>query len=189
MKFRCSALVVISAALVIVGCSNGEDALVPGMARTTMASAKAEADKGKWEDARQTCKIVDEDALRKLESDDGKKARAEFQALCRVDVSAGQSKAAIDDAFTEFQTALVKEPSNAEFKKGRVESACMSASNDAGYFETFKGTDRPLAKALAATIAAKCSAAALAIKAPPPPPAAEPAAKPAGKAVAPKAAG
>lgn len=169
MIHRSIVLASLSCLLLTAACGKGEDGLVVSLAKTTLDKAKEHANKGNFKDARDSCKLIDDASLRKLESDQGKAMKAEVDSFCQVDVPAGEGKADIEKAYTEFQTSLTKEPTRAGFLKGRVESACESAKSSQGYFDTWKGSDRPSAKALAETMKTKCSPESLAIPTPPPP--------------------
>lgn len=174
MNHRILGLASLSCLLLVAACSKGEDGLVVSLAKTTLDKAKEHAQKGNFKDARDSCKLIDDAALRKLESDQGKAMKTDVDTFCHVDVPAGESKADIEKAYTEFQTSLTKEPTRAEFLKGRVESACESGKSSQGYFDTWNGNDRPSAKALAETMKTKCSKESLVL--PTPPPSAAPAA-------------
>lgn len=168
MNHRYIVLASLSCLLLTAACGKGEDGLVVSLAKTTLDKAKEHAQKGNFKDARDSCKLIDDASLRKLESDQGKAMKAEVDTFCHVDVPAGEGKADIEKAHTEFQTSLTKEPTRASFLKGRVESACESAKSSQGYFDTWKGNDRPSAKALAETMKTKCSPESLVIPTPPP---------------------
>lgn len=149
-----------------VGCKKSDD-IVVGLARSTYTKAKAEADKGDYKSAYDSCKLIDDDGLRKEDTDDAKKLLQDIQSLCQVDVPASQEKASIEKAYSEFQAAVASDPSTVDFKKSGVESECTMGKTSAGYFDTYKGSDRPSAKALADTMAKDCTPEALTVKTPP----------------------
>jgi hypothetical protein len=137
----------------------GEERLTIDLAKSTMSKAKESYTKGNYEEARETCKIVDFDALLKLKSDEGKATHAQYMGFCLGDVHDAENKVALDKAYDEFKAAVASDPSSAQWKKSSVESACAAA-------KPFDDTvsDRPTAKALAEAVRTKCSAEALTIK-------------------------